>query len=97
MKPLTCTSCGSTIDKEHDSFRGFLANKIARLGSELVTLRTQEEALLKRKFSKAFRKKWEEEEVLRKIITDKISALESDIEELQSVNKKLFNADQDLY
>lgn len=97
MKPLTCTACGSTIDKEHASFRGFLANKIAGLGLELMTLRAQEESLLKRKFNKAFRKKWEEEEVLRKIITDKISVLESDLEELQSVNKKLFNADQNLY
>lgn len=95
MKPLTCSSCGSKID--HVAFRGFLANKIAGMGLELVTLLSQEESLLKRKFSKAFRKKWEEDEVLRKVITDKIATIELDIAELQTVNKKFFNADLDLY
>ena len=97
MKNLTCTACGAEITTEHVAFRGFLANQIARNGSELVTLKAQEESLLKRKFSKAFKKKWEEDEVLRKIITDKISTLEDEQKTLEDFSKKFFHGDLDLH
>lgn len=90
LKQLPCQQCGTHFDENHRHFKGLLANHIARLGSELESLRLQETSLVKRKFSKNFRQKWEEDEVLRKIITDKISVTESELQELRAVNEKFY-------